>query len=192
MKFNAFRRGTAETTQVNTPVESAFQTTAVQTPTIQTPDPGRTPAISGKNTPRNHGSRSQSRRGSFARERSAYNSMPMEELDRLQGNMTLSCLWQEQQKLQYTSSPCEQNEGVIVRTPQCNIYMCQPPSLRDNNDALWSVAQELRLKVRVFLSPPNLLQCLADTCLGLLDNPNQRHQSHPGQKRYGRHHFDGR
>lgn len=148
MKFNPLRRSTAETTVVNTPTESASQTPATQTPAVQTPKTGRTPAVSGANTPRTYGSRSQSRRGSFARERSAYNTMPMEELDRLQGNMILSCLWQEQQKMQYISYPCEENEGVIVRSPQCNVYMCQPPSLQENNDPLWELAQELRFKVR--------------------------------------------
>ena len=146
MKFNPLRRS-ADTTAVNTPAQSAGQTPAAQTPAGQTPTTARTPNISGTNTPRTYGSRNQSRRSSFARERSAYNTMPIEELDRLQGNMILSCLWQEQQKMQYTSYPCEMNEGVIVRTPQCNVYMCQPPSLQENNDPLWEVAQELRLKV---------------------------------------------
>ena len=147
MKFNALRRSNQGTPNASTPAESAVHTPADPSSAVQTPKTARTPAISGANTPRTHGSRSQSRRSSFARERSAYNTMPLEELDLLQGKMTLSCLWEEQQKMQYTSCPCEENEGVIVRTPQCNNYICQPSSLRENNDILWEVAQELRLKV---------------------------------------------
>lgn len=142
MKFNPLHRSTGDTPPANIPTESALPTPAAQTPIT-----GRTPGASGADTPRTHGSHNPSRRGSIARERSAYNSMPLDELDRLQGNMILSCLWQEQQKMQYTSYPCEQNEGVIVRTPQCNVYMCQPPSLEENNDPLWEMAQELRFKV---------------------------------------------
>ena len=142
MKFNPLRRS-ANATAVNTP----DQTPAAQTPAIPSPTTSQTPNLSGTNTPRPHGSRTQSRRSSFTRERSAYNTMPIEELDRLQGNMILSCIWQEQQRMQYTSYPCEVNEGVIVRSPQCNVYMCQPASLQENNDPLWQVAQELRFKV---------------------------------------------
>ncbi len=136
MKFNPLRRSTADTTAVNSPGSSTPETPA-----------GSASHVSGTNTPRTNGSSGYSGQASFARERSAYNSMPMEELDRLQGNMMLSCLSHEQRKSNYISYPCEPNEGVIVRTPHCNMYMCQPPSLQEHNDPLWEIAQELRLKV---------------------------------------------
>ena len=140
MKFNPLRRSTADTTAVTTPNPSA-----PGTPGESASNVGHSTNASGTNTPRTNGN--YSARASFARERSAYNSMPMEELDRLQGNMMLSCLAHEQRKSNYISYPCEPNEGVIVRTPHSNMYMCQPPSLQEHNDPLWEVAQELRLKV---------------------------------------------
>ncbi len=142
MKFNPLRRSTADVTTANTSGSGT-----PKTPAGSTPNAGQMSEVSGTNTPRTDGSLPTSGNASFVRERSAYNSMPVEELDRLQGNMMLSCLSHEQRKSNYISYPCEPNEGVIVRTPYSNIYMCQPPSLQENNDPLWEIAQELRLKV---------------------------------------------
>ena len=92
-------------------------------------------------------SRNASQRPLPTRERSAYDKLATEDLDRLQGEMVISCLWQEQQKMQYTSSPLAPNEGVVVRTPQLNNYICHPQSLQDEEQPLWLIARQLNLRV---------------------------------------------
>ena len=152
MKFNAFHRPESTQTKSNTP-ESSSGVQRSSRSRSQTPQ----------------ASRNASQRPSIARERSAYNTLSIEDLDRLQGEMVVSSLWQEQQKMQYTSCPPEPNEGVVIRSPQLNKYMCYPPSLREENQPLWLIAQELNLRVSLARNQlmPSLISVTSCSAAGL-------------------------
>lgn len=75
-----------------------------------------------------------------------YDAMTGSQMSYLKGEMILSCLSQEQQKMQYISSPPADNEGVITRISP-NEYMCTPATLKDENQPLWQVVQQLNFRV---------------------------------------------
>ena len=179
MKFSPLSRSgvsTAVPTMPNTPTTQSKVNT-----------PSRSRAV----TPQ--ASRSASRRTSVTREKSAYNTLSIEELDNLQGDMVLTSLWQEQQKMQYISFPAQPNEGVIVRTPQLNRYMCIPPILQEQQQPLWEIAQMLNLRVNWFCLHCNQ-RLIADmtSIVVLLDHSDQRDPSTASPRRCRPHRFDGR
>lgn len=176
MRFNPLHRTIEELPVSGTSTQVASGTSTPRTGTHHgsgTVTP-KTPTrnASGNATPKTPASRSASRPSSVGREKTAYNMLGLEELDQLQGDMLISCLWQEQQKMQFTSCPPERNEGVIIRTQHTNRFMCQPPTLREDQQPLWIIAQELNFRVRSFSSLPPFCGDSLTVCKVLL------HHSH--------------